>query len=82
MPHVGSFGRKSESSATDKEWIKLHTYTVRMSEKRRRSADEMTIISFGENSRCGDPALTGKDASTYWFVQVYKIDLISSYSPC
>lgn len=38
-----------------------------MSYKRRRSADEIAIVSFGENSRRGDPALTGKDASSYWF---------------
>ena len=34
---------------------------------RRRSADEIAFISFGENSRCGDRSLAGQDASPYWF---------------
>lgn len=38
-----------------------------MSQKRRRSADAIAFIPFGENSRHHDTGLTGQDASNYWF---------------
>jgi hypothetical protein len=33
---------------------------------RRLSADSQLNISFGVNTRHGDPALIGEDASPYW----------------